>query len=127
MEDQNLKNTLMYAKMTAKGTDVLDKRSALVLEEMYYDQKRRIDEKKQAIRKIEMNISQLEDFGPETSESLRPVPADFDPAEWNREMNDLWHDKTIKEEELAIMEDVFNHYYGKVVTDAKKEETDTAQ
>lgn len=108
---ETIKRGPIYDRMVSSNSELKSMRAEFVYDSLQAGQKRIIMDLEDEKRQIKMKMSMLEDFGPDTSDSLRPASKDFNPTSWLENMNQLEDDLAIVEEKLINRNAVYNRYF----------------
>lgn len=93
------------------GEATLVKRAKILAESAELAQKGLINKLKSTKAELNLELSQLTDLAPETSDSLRPGSTNWNPEQWVKRMQEINEDLYNLEIQIMIAEKNFNEYF----------------
>lgn len=101
-----------FSKHLSKDADGIRlQRSEMIAEETKTQQQMLITILHKEKRDLDMEILNLSDIGPETSDSLRPAGQGFDSKQWVKKMQELKMKRLEKLVEIELAEETFNEWF----------------
>lgn len=70
-----------------------------------------INDRRKRVQELESLLTQQLDIGPETSDSLRPVGKDFNPADWVAQVHDIKMSLRAAKESLEVAEATYIEWF----------------
>ena len=108
----SVKSTPIYGMLTKSSKELVGRRgemAAIGIQEASEEIVRTLQKK---VRALEIRILDLEDFGPDSSLSLRPVSKDFNPTDWVKQIHQANLELELLQRELSIAEKTHAKYCG---------------
>ena len=103
--------TVFEKSLTMSGSGIMDRRAKVISDSAQQESTRFIQELESQLNKLDKQELDLNDFGPENTDSLRPASRDFDPEKWVRENNSIEEQRQIIKVKLDIARKFHAKYF----------------
>lgn len=100
-----------FLKSISNGKDTLKKRAESIATSAEVAQSNLVNYLKNEITKLELKESDLTDFSPESTQSLRPGTKDWDAESWAKELQEVRQGLYYLRIQLEIAEGTFKEYF----------------
>lgn len=98
--------------MSQNDSKTLQARAAVINTQAELHQKNLINALKQKKAEVELKIQSLTDFAPDTTQSLRPGTANWNPKQWVTELQNAKVTLAEIELQLKIAQDTWEDFFG---------------
>lgn len=101
-----------FQQLLSDNTDkALQRRASVIAETGQIAQQNLVNKIKQEKSRLELKLANLTDFAPETTDSLRPGAADWDPETWTNEVQATKEELYQVKISLKLAEETYKEYF----------------
>jgi hypothetical protein len=112
-------NNKFIKLISDNGNGTLIRRAEILSTAAEVAQQNIVNQLKQQKNQLEMKVSNLTDFAPETTDSLRPGNKDWDAAKWAKELQETKEQLYDINIQLKIAEDTYNEFFKEIQQENK--------
>lgn len=107
-------NNKFIKLISDNGNSTLIRRAEILSTAAEVAQQNIVNQLKQQKTQLEMKVTNLTDFAPETTDSLRPGDKDWDAAKWAKELQETKEQLYDINIQLKIAEDTYNEFFKEI-------------
>lgn len=107
-------NNKFIKLISDNGNNTLVRRAEILSTAAEVAQQNIVNQLKQQKNQLEMKVSNLTDFAPETTDSLRPGNKDWDAVKWAKELQETKEQLYDIDIQLKIAEDTYNEFFKEI-------------
>lgn len=101
-----------FQKLIADNSSAtLKRRAGSIATQAEIAQQTIVNQLKSKVTELELRVENLTDFAPETTESLRPGSADWNPSDWAVELQRTKWELYLAKEQFKIAENTYAEYF----------------